>query len=106
MKSNWISFQTVKAAVSMEMVLARYNVSLRRLSATSLRGDCPLPSHSSKVSIQSFAVQTAMNIWSCRSASCIDARGGNRGGSIIDFVAAMEGCTIREAALKLQSWFH
>jgi hypothetical protein len=106
MKNNWVSFQTVKEAVSMETVLARYNVSLRRLSATSLRGDCPLPSHSSKVSIQSFAVQTAKNLWSCRSASCIDGRGGRQGGSIIDFVAAMEGCTVREAAMKLQSWFH
>jgi len=106
MKNNWVSFEAVKAAVSMEMVLARYGVTLRRLSATSLRGDCPLPSHSSPVSIQSFAVQTAKSIWSCRSASCIDGRGGTRGGSVIDFVAAMEGCTIRESALKLQSWFH
>jgi len=105
MNNNWVSFQTVKEAVSMEMVLARYGVTLRRLSATSLRGDCPLPSHSSPVSIQSFAVQTAKNTWYCHSASCNDARGGKRGGSIIDFVAAMEGCTIREAALKLQSWF-
>jgi Toprim domain-containing protein/DNA primase-like protein/CHC2-type zinc finger protein len=105
MKNNWVSFQTVKEAVSMEMVLARYNVSLRRLSATSLRGDCPFPSHSSEVSIQSFAVQTAKNAWSCLSASCIEGRGGKRGGSVIDFVAAMERSTIREAALKLQSWF-
>jgi DNA primase len=105
MKNDWVSFQTVKAAVSMEMVLARYGVTLRRLSATSLRGNCPLASHTSEVSIQSFAVQTARNIWSCRSASCVDGRGGQRGGSIIDFVAAMERCTIREAALKLQSWF-
>jgi DNA primase len=105
MKNNWVSFQTVKAAVSMEMVLARYGVTLRRLSASSLRGECPFPSHSSEVSIQSFAVQTAKNIWSCHSASCTDGRGGKRGGSIIDFVAAMERCTIREAALKLQSWF-
>src|SRR6185369_3379141 len=97
--------QTVKEAVSMEAVLAHYNVSLRRLSATSLRGDCPLPSHSSKVSIQSFAVQTAKNVWSCHSASCSGGAGGKRGGSIIDFVAAMESCTIREAALKLQGWF-
>lgn len=106
MNNNWVSFQTVKQSVSMEMVLSHYGVSLRRLSATSLRGDCPLPSHRSKVSIQSFAVQTASNIWSCRSASCIDGQGGRRGGSIIDFVAAMESCTIREAALMLQGWFH
>jgi len=105
MNSNWVSFQTVKESVSMERVLARYGVTLRRLSATSLRGNCPLPSHSSEVSIQSFAVQTAKNIWSCRSASCTDRRGGKCGGSIIDFVAAMESCTIREAALKLQDWF-
>lgn len=105
MKTNWVSFQTVKAAVSMEMVLARYGISLQRLSATSLRGNCPFPSHTSEVSIQSFAVQTGKNAWCCHSASCIDGRGGKRGGSIIDFVAAMERCTIREAALKVQSWF-
>jgi DNA primase len=27
------------------------------------------------------------------------------GGNVLDFVAAMEGCSIREAALKLQAWF-
>jgi DNA primase len=32
-------------------------------------------------------------------------RGGRRGGNVLDFVAVMESCTIREAALKLQAWF-
>lgn len=104
MEKNWVSFQTVKEAVSMEMVLAHYGVTLRRVNATSLRGKCPLPSHSSASSKQSFAVQVARNVWACWSASCVAARGG-RGGNVLDFVAAMENCSIREAALRLQAWF-
>jgi DNA primase len=32
------------------------------------------------------------------------ARGGNTGGNILDLVAVMEGCSVREAALRLQDW--
>jgi len=32
-------------------------------------------------------------------------RGGRIGGNILDFVACMEGSTIRDAALRLQDWF-
>jgi DNA primase len=45
------------------------------------------------------------NAWACHSASCVTARGGRLGGNVLDFVAAMEGCPIREAALKLQEAF-
>jgi hypothetical protein len=36
---------------------------------------------------------------------CVKARDGKKGGNILDFVALMERCTIREAALKLANWF-
>ena len=33
------------------------------------------------------------------------ARGGRIGGNVLDFISAMENCSLREAALKLQDWF-
>ena len=104
-KKNWVDFREVKEAVSMEMVLAHYGVKVRRVNATYLRGKCPLPSHSSKDSKESFGVQAAKNAWACQSQSCVAARGGRKGGNVLDFVAAMESCTVRDAALKLHAWF-
>ncbi len=86
----------------MEMALANYGIHLHRLYDAYLRGRCPLPSHTSKGSRESFIVNTRKNAWACHSASCVAARGGRLGGNVLDFVAAMEGCAIREAALKLQ----
>ena len=35
----------------------------------------------------------------------VPARGGRRGGNVLDLVAAVENCSVREAAIKLQTWF-
>ena len=102
---NWVDFKLVKEAVSMEQILAHYGISLRRVSPSSLRGLCPLPTHGSKDSKQSFTVNTAKNVWSCLSSSCVAARGGMKGGNLLDFTAAMEQCSVRDAALRLASWF-
>lgn len=105
MPDNWVDYKEVKAAVSMEMVLDRYGVAVRRVNKTYLRGRCPLPTHTSDGSKESFGVSTEKNAWACQSQSCVSARGGRRGGNVLDFVAVMESCTVRAAALKLQSWF-
>src|SRR5207237_9756139 len=42
---------------------------------------------------------------SCHSASCLAARHGHLGGHVIDLVAIMEGCSLREAGIRLQDWF-
>ena len=89
----------------MEMVLARYGVELRQVNKTYLRGGCPLPTHGTAASDTTLGVQTEKNAWACQSASCVSARGGRKGGNVLDFVAVMESCTVREAALKLQNWF-
>jgi len=102
---RWVDFRAVKACVSMEMALARYGVMLRRLGRCYLRGRCPLPTHASKSSAQSFIVNTQKNAWACHSSSCAAARGGRLGGNVLDFVASMEKCSIRAAALQLQDWF-
>jgi DNA primase len=102
---NWVDFKAVKAAVSMEQVLVRYSVSLRKVNATTLRGRCPLPTHGSKDSGNSFTVNTSKNVWSCMSTSCVAARGGSKGGNVLDLTAAMEKSTVRDAARKLAEWF-
>jgi DNA primase len=101
----WVDFRSVKASVSMERVLAHYGVMVGRLDCCYLRGRCPLPTHTSKSSAQSFIVNTEKNAWACHSSSCAAPRGGRLGGNVFDFVAAMEECSIRAAALRLQDWF-
>lgn len=100
-----MNFRAVKNVVSMEMALVHYGVMLHRLDRCYLRGRCPLPSHSSKSSQQSFIVNTEKNAWACHSGSCATTRGGRLGGNVLDFVAFMESCSIRDAALRLQDWF-
>src|ERR1700757_1938438 len=70
-----------------------------------MRGNCPLPMHSSEKSKESFIIQTSKNIWTCQSSSCVAGRSGKKGGNILDFVALMENCSIRDAAVKLRDWF-
>jgi Toprim-like/DNA primase catalytic core, N-terminal domain len=105
MTSTWVDFKAVKHAVSMEMALAYYGVMLRRIHGPCLRGRCPLPSHESRSSAQSLIVDIEKNAWACHSGSCAASRGGRTGGNVLDFVAAMERCSVRNAALKLQEWF-
>lgn len=104
MNRDWVDFHAVKAAVSMEMALAQYGVMMHRVNQCHIRGRCPLPTHASKNSAQSFIVNTEKNAWSCHSSSCVTARGGRLGGNVLDFVASMENCSIRTAALRLQDW--
>lgn len=102
--NRWVSFRTVKSAVTMKQVLTRYAVCLKAAGPSVLRGRCPLPMHESE-SASSFSVDTRRNIWACHSQSCIAARDGCIGGNVLDFVACMEGRSIREAALLLQYRF-
>jgi hypothetical protein len=104
MATTWVDFKQLEADVAIQQVLAQYGVHLRPIGATELRERCPLPTHTSSRSRDSFAVNIARNVWSCRSMSCMQARGGRPGGNILDFVALIERCSIREAALRLQQW--
>jgi DNA primase len=103
MATTWVSFKQIKADVAIERVLLRYGVRLRRIGGE-LRGPCPLPTHTSRRSRDSFSVSVSRNVLSCRSQSCMAARGGNPGGNILDLVALIEGCSVRDAALRLQDW--
>ena len=103
MTTTWVSFKQIKADVAIDAVLERYGVRLRRIGSE-LRGPCPLPTHTSRRSRDSFSVSVSRNVWSCRSQSCMQARGGRPGGNILDLVALLERCSVRDAALRLQDW--
>lgn len=98
-------FQSLKQRIPIDHVLARYGVRLRSVGSHTLYGRCPLPTHTSRKSRESFSVNLSLQVWSCHSASCIAARGGRIGGHLIDLVAIMERCGLREAGLRLQDWF-
>jgi DNA primase len=108
MNTAWVDFESIKKTVSLEMVLNHYRIELRSAGSGTLRGKCPLPMHGSKESKASFAATLTKGVggvWACQSASCIKARHGKRGGNVLDFVATMESCTIREAAERMSEWF-
>jgi DNA primase len=105
MSHGWVDYRAVKANVSMEMALATYGIHLQRLDRAYLRGRCPLPTHQSRSSLRSFTVNIEKNAWACHSESCVAQRGGRIGGNVLDLIAWMERCSIREAAVRLRDWF-
>ena len=100
--SGWVDFGALKQSMDIEQVLGSYGVALQRVGRHQLRGLCPLPTHGSQRSGQSFSVDTVKNVWACHSASCCKLRQGRVGGNVLDLVAWLEGCSIRQAALRLQ----
>jgi DNA primase len=99
----FVDFKAIKGRVAIADVLARYQVSLVRVNQTSLKGTCPLPSHSSG-SKNTFFVNEAKSVWYCHSDSC--KKNGNRaGGNVIDFVSLMEQCSAYAAAKRIDEVF-
>ena len=100
--SGWVDFRMLKQSIRIEQVLGFYGFELQRVGRHQLRGLCPLPTHGSQRSRLSFSVDTGKNVWACHSASCGKLRQGRVGGNVLDLVAWLEGCSIRNAALRLQ----
>jgi hypothetical protein len=102
---EYVDFKALKAVAAVGVVAARYGVELRRVNASHERGRCPLPSHPAGDEKESFSVNGEKQVWICHSAPCAKGRKGKRGGDVIELVAAMERCTLRDAGLKLAVWF-
>jgi hypothetical protein len=98
-------FPSLKQRIPIDWVLARYGVKLRPAGPHTWYGACPLPTHTSRHSRESFSVNLARRVWSCHSASCLAARNGRIGGHVIDLVAILERCSLRQAARCLHDWF-
>ena len=93
MMDDWVDFAALKQAVCLEAVLCYYQVPLRK-NRNQLEGCCPI--HQGKRA-DSFRVSLTRNVFHCFACQA--------SGDVLDFVAAMEQCSIREAALRLGRWF-
>ena len=93
MESSWADFKAVKRTVSIQQVLDHYGVRLKR-AGDELRGRCPI--HEGE-GANTFHANTEKNAFHC--ISC------HAKGNVLDLVAAVEKCTVRAAALKLQEGF-
>jgi DNA primase len=94
MQNTYVDFRAVKEAVSIRMALDHYGVNWLRKNGEELRGRCPI--HKGE-GTDTFHASVAKNIFNCFSCK---ARG-----NVLDFVAAMEQCTVRDGAIKLAEWF-
>lgn len=93
---NWVNFADIRKRVSIEDVLLRYyRVDNLKRDGNKLVGPCPIHKGDSP---RSFHVDLEKNLWHCFT-KC------QKGGNQIDLVVAMEDCSIRDAALKLQAFF-
>lgn len=102
---DYVDFKAIKAEVSVEEVAGRYGVALKRTNGSHERGKCPLPTHPAGDDVKSFSVNVSKQVWICHSTGCAKARRGRKGGDVIELVAVMESCSLREAGLKLASWY-
>lgn len=97
MGKEWVDFKAIKALVGMEMVLNHYGIKGLSQNGDELRGPCPI--HKGPSRSKNFTVNMHKNAFKCFSQKC------SAKGNVLDFVAAMEGCNVREAAVKLADWF-
>lgn len=88
---NWVDFAALKQSVALAPLLRQYGVRLRRSGRDQYRGLCPIHRGPGR---EAFHANLTRNIFHCFSCGA--------GGTVLDFVAAMERCTLREAALLLQ----
>jgi DNA primase len=93
MEAAWVDFAQVKAAVSLRQVLTDYGIGerLRRSGKDHYRGLCPIHLGEGR---DAFHGDLRKNIFHCFSCGA--------GGNVLDLVAQLEQCSVREAALQLQ----
>src|ERR1039458_2722072 len=99
----FVDFKAIKGRVAIAGVLARYQVSLVRVNQTSLKGNCPLPTHSSG-SKNTFFVHEVKSVWYGKYGT-LKKHAKRTGGNVIDFVALMEQCSDYAAAKRIDKLF-
>jgi len=89
---TWVDFAAIKQSVPLASLLRQYQVKLRRSGRDQYRGGCPIHRGEGR---EAFHANLTKNVFHCFSCGA--------GGTVLDFVAAMDRCSLREAALKLAS---
>lgn len=88
-------FAELRARISLEDVIFKlYRIENLKRDGSKLVGSCPVHNGDSP---RAFSAELSRNVWMCFTR--------NHGGNQLDFVAQKEGISIRDAALKLQTFF-
>ncbi len=94
-RSRFVDFAEVRRVVTMAMLVDHYGIDWLRKTGDELRGRCPI--HAQAKGERAFHISLEKNVFNCFSCGAK--------GSQIDFCMAMEGISVRAAALKMQEWF-
>ena len=89
---DWLDFKSIKREVKLESVLRHYRAELRRSGKDQYRGCCPIHRSEGR---EAFPVNLARNVFHCFACGA--------GGTVLDLVAAMERCSLYEAAQTLRT---
>jgi len=92
--NRWLNFREIKQTISIGAVLAHYHWKCLRRRGDRVEGRCPI--HRGQ-RVDAFHVDLRHNGFHCFSCQAH--------GSVLDLVAALERCSLREAALRLEEWF-
>lgn len=90
--NKWLDFKSIKSEVSLESVFRHYRVELRRSGKDQYRGRCPIHHGDGREAFHANFVRNVFHCFAC-----------GAGGNVMDFVAAMERCSVYEAAQKLHT---
>jgi len=92
--ATWLNFGQIKDAVSIGVVLQHYRWKCLRRRGDRVQGRCPI--HCGQ-RLDAFHADLRNNGFHCFSCQAH--------GSVLDLVAAIERCSVRQAALLLAEWF-
>src|SRR5215471_10597206 len=87
---NGVDFAEIKRSVGLAVLLRQYQVKLHRSGVDQYRGCCPIHGGEGR---EAFHANLSKSVFHCFACGA--------GGTVLDFVAAMDRCSLREAALKL-----
>jgi DNA primase len=88
--------QRIKREIRIDAVLAHYQAAPLKASGHARVGPCPI--HGASKTSRAFRVSADGRAWYCFGAC-------QRGGSVLDLVAALERCSIRAAAELIAARF-
>lgn len=89
-----MGFAAVKRSIPLAVLMRHYDVRLRRTGRDQYRGTCPIHRGEGR---DAFHANLSRNLFHCFSCGA--------GGTALDFVAAMERCTLVEAARRMAGEF-
>ncbi len=94
MRQAQLNFAAIKQGVPLQAVLEHYRIAGLRGGWGRYRGRCPIHQGEGE---DAFHVELERNLFHCFRCGA--------GGTVLDLVALLEGCTLRQAAVQLRDWF-